>query len=1092
MPNISRDTPSKVQEVSLKNLLSGGNKQWINTPTKAIRVPEILADKLLEIARKLDNGEPIEEKREFPPLESLSLKQLIQISRKIPALINQKRLESYNRCIEECSIYLSDKCDGASKEDGQGFNKIDAPFGNWVAKRIKAGEQLTRAIAESVHKMLTKYLKTQLEPAGYTLTDWEELESQYPQSIKDDSKGKEYKLLLEADSICLYSPYDRELINKIKDADFFKSPPIAEYQDKRFKCWKYKPSEAKRLVKRFKDFYIDPLIEALILEQERQGKIEERLKVENAEAQAKELMELLAIAKLDKPLECGWNLFNHQREAVEWLLVRRSGGIYSGGILADQMGLGKAQPLDAKILTPTGWKLMGDMEVGDPVINSSGGSSYVTGVFPQGVKKIYKVIFTDGSSTECCEDHLWAVQTPWMKQYQGKFKVRELKEIKNSLAYSNGNLKHYVPIVKPIEFEERDIPIDPYLLGCLIGDGGLSRNAAYFSTSDSFLLEELSKRLPNGIEIAQQKGEQYNYRLTRGKSPKMAHPLLEDLREIGLSGKNAYDKFIPDCYKFSSVKTRVELFQGLMDTDGSICNGVLEFFSSSYQLAKDVQFLVQSLGGRCTFNSRKPWYSYRGVKKQGATSHRLVISLPPGIYPFKLPRKADCYKPRAKYLPSRAIKEVLYVGEKEAQCIAVSALNSLYVTDDCIVTHNTISALVAAKALNERRPESVIFVICPASLRENWAREASKVGAKIETYSYAKMPKPLESTPYILIADEAHYCQNISAQRTKNLVNLCQDKNCLASWLLTGTPIKNGRPINLFPLLVAINHPLGKNKREYEEYYCNAHYKQVTKGKSVWDNNGAAHLAELSKKTEDYILRRTKEDCLDLPPKIRIMKPVDLTLAKRKAYHLEVSRLIQDYRNRASQGLVNPDSEALVTINILRKIGSKYKVDAAIQETLDWLEEGQQVVIFTEFLESVNLLYKELSKQTKVEILTGETKQDKRQAIVDNFQSGKTKVFIGTIKAGGVGLTLTASSFVILVDRGWTPGDAYQAEDRTHRIGAKNTVTSTWLQLGEIDRTIDELLQSKQENIELVLKGKRKTIDTSSLQGMARQLLEML
>mgnify|MGYP006180919767 FL=1 len=403
----------------------------------------------------------------------------------------------------------------------------------------------------------------------------------------------------------------------------------------------------------------------------------------------------------------------------------------------------------------------------------------------------------------------------------------------------------------------------------------------------------------------------------------------------------------------------------------------------------------------------------------------------------------------------------------------------------------TLSALVAARAMAKIHG-CPVFVICPASLKDNWLREAAKAGATIEVFSWAKMPKALESKKYLVIADEAHYAQNENSKRTKELKALADHENCLGTWLLTGTPIKNGRPINLFPLLQITQHPLAADPWEFQKYYCNAHHKSIGT-KSIWDNTGAAHLDELSKKTEDVILRRKKAECLDLPPKLRSLTPILLEGEAGKNYRQEIDRHISEYREREKRGEVKEGAEALVTINALRKVGSLYKVPAAIEYTAELLEQGQAVVIFTEYLESAKALYTALSQIAPCELLTGETKQEDRQAIVDRFQSGTSKIFIGTIKAGGVGLTLTAANQVILVDRPWTPGDADQAEDRCYRIGQNNTVNAYWIQLGMIDEAIDTLLAEKRDRIELVLKGKRKTLrGLSKPSELAKELLEIL
>jgi len=426
----------------------------------------------------------------------------------------------------------------------------------------------------------------------------------------------------------------------------------------------------------------------------------------------------------------------------------------------------------------------------------------------------------------------------------------------------------------------------------------------------------------------------------------------------------------------------------------------------------------------------------------------------------------------------------------------------------------TLTTLAAAKGM-QATYNCPIFVIAPVSLLENWVREAEKVGVRIECFSWASIPQPLDHQKYLLICDEAHYAQNIDSQRTQKMLALAEHENALAAWLLTGTPIKNGRPINLYPLLVAINHPLAEDKRKYELRFCDAHHKSIGR-KSVWDVSGAAHLDELSKKTEDAILRRTKQQCLaELPSKTRLFQKIELDSKQAQEYSQIINLLVEDYRARTDchtfkrnlslffkcpsfAGWVswvlayNPasrEAEALVTINYLRKLGSQFKLEPAIEMIQELIEQDQQVVVFTEFVESARAI----ALATDGLLLTGDTKPEDRQKLVDQFQEGQKKVFVGTVKAGGVGLTLTAASNVILVDRPWTPGDCQQAEDRCHRLGQKNAVFAHWLQLGQVDEAIDTLLESKQERIELVLKGKRKTLKgITSPTELARQLLEIL
>lgn len=404
----------------------------------------------------------------------------------------------------------------------------------------------------------------------------------------------------------------------------------------------------------------------------------------------------------------------------------------------------------------------------------------------------------------------------------------------------------------------------------------------------------------------------------------------------------------------------------------------------------------------------------------------------------------------------------------------------------------SLIAMTAAKKM-QQKTGCKIFIVAPVSLQEMWARTAEIVECQVEitTNSYQKIFKPLESQQYLLIADEAHSYQDPQSKRSQAFLDLAKHDNCIAVWPLTGTPIKNGRPINLFCLLLAINHPLAADRKSYERKYCNGNYKQIgRKGRSVWDVSGASHLEELEHNTKDAILQRTKAECLpELPAKTRLFKEAELSAETEREYKEKIAGLVADYRNRAKLGLVDPDSEALATINILRAAGSIAKSEYAIELAEELIDSGEQVVIFTEFLESAKVIAARLDGL----LLTGETKPEDRQAMCDRFQTGDVNAIVGTIKAGGVGLTLTAASNVILVDRPWTPGDTEQAEDRCHRLGQKSAVFATWLQYGPIDTAIDGVIQLKQENIDIVMRGKKKTLNNvQSPKDLARQLMAIL
>lgn len=420
----------------------------------------------------------------------------------------------------------------------------------------------------------------------------------------------------------------------------------------------------------------------------------------------------------------------------------------------------------------------------------------------------------------------------------------------------------------------------------------------------------------------------------------------------------------------------------------------------------------------------------------------------------------------------------------------VEAIQKMILTQRLILAHDmglgkTLSALVAARLLKQKYGWKVI-IVCPVSLKNNWLKDAKSLFLNIEVHSWAKVPAPIMEE-YILICDEAHYAQAGSkSQRGQKFLDLSKSSFCKAAFLLSGTPIKNGRPINLLPLLEAVRHTLAQDKTYFHKRYCDA--KQTPW--SRWDVSGASNLPELYERTKDAMLRKTKSECLDLPDKLRVLREVEVSKEAHQLYKNTLKELKEKYLQRVADGTIEGGSEAFVLFGQLRQAGSLAKVETAIEISKEVLEENQQIVIFTEFRKSQEMIYNELSKITKCEMLHGQIDKDERPKMVERFQAGQSKIFISTIGAGGVGLTLTKAQTVLLVDRPLTPGDAEQAEDRCHRIGQKNNVTAIWLQYGNADAKIDEILIEKSKNIEAILTGKENQSNIQfSPQKLAMELL---
>lgn len=441
-------------------------------------------------------------------------------------------------------------------------------------------------------------------------------------------------------------------------------------------------------------------------------------------------------------------------------------------------GSAKAQPLYEKVLTLCGWVEMRDIKVGDYVISQDGTPTQVTRVHPQGVKSCYRVTFTDGSSVECSDDHLWTVRNLAGGNPRA-FKVLDLNHIRTKVFVKSsggmrgrvvetiyreatpqekpwldyrGYAKYHIPIVQPIQFPELYLPVHPYLLGVLIGDGSIKyKDAVCFSTGDEEMLTLVQECLPNGL-VVKRKGTSSNYSISKQiRFGQRENAVLDGLRTLGLSNCGSLDKFIPPDYLFTSVKDRIALLQGLMDTDGCVAGdrggtrsggGNLTFCTISKQLLEGIVHLVQSLGGVATVHApQKNWYTHNGEKRQGQTSYRIGIKLPWNIQPFRLQRKLTRYKPCTKLLPTRGITNIEYVGETEMQCITVAHKSQLYITSNYIVTHNsTVCGLFIAWAIGihtlAKKPLQILYLSYSLSAAR---AKSSTIKSIIESAEYKEI-----------------------------------------------------------------------------------------------------------------------------------------------------------------------------------------------------------------------------------------------------------------------------------------------------------------------------------------------------------------
>lgn len=756
--------------------------------------------------------------------------------------------------------------------------------------------------------------------------------------------------------------------------------------------------------------------------------------------------------------------FEHQKIGAKFLWSKRR------ALLADVPGLGKAQPLDAKVLTPSGWVEMGDIQVGDAIVDPEGGEAIVTGVFPQGEKDIYRVFLADGTSTECCKEHLWLVHTKGDRA-RGTDRVLPLEAMMGDLWQDHngvGQRNYFLPLTQPVQYAELQSPlqIDPYLLGVLIGDGNMSRPegaAVKFTSVDDAIIKRVAAIVERdygycGLRLAPDGPASFRLsRPTGDQRVRGSNPLVNQIRHYGLAGKHSWDKFVPSDYMHASVEARMEVLRGLLDTDGDVSKeGGYAFFSStSSELAENVENLVRSLGGFCTKATRQTHYTYKGEKKAGRVSYRLHIRM--GECPFYLPRKIAIWKPSNL---ARAIDSIEYVGKKAAQCIRVSSKRHTYLTDDFIVTHNTAQCITAM--------ESPIVVVSESNMKGGWLREINFWRpefsvAIIEGESPDKITKEQREADVVicnynilhahvtwmiargnktLVADEAQNLKNLTykheavSQDARGVIKKRWIPSASASaqarafwllseghpkntrmYLLSGTPMMNQRSKELFPYLNLIDENRWGDYRAFCVRYCagkqpNKRRGRQSKGPAC---DGRSRSDELFRVLKKYMLRREK-DLLNLPELTRSTVHVGMDPDSARKYQEASQRFAMFLREK--YGHLSPQemeykiekalkAEILTQMQALKEIVAIGKVPAMLTVLQNFRESTDRPVVIMCFRETPAMMIKQ-----GIEAINSQIRQDRNAGL--SPESGGKEIryaFLGWGQTNSKKTTKTVEAF---------------------------------------------------------------------------------
>ena len=377
--------------------------------------------------------------------------------------------------------------------------------------------------------------------------------------------------------------------------------------------------------------------------------------------------------------------------------------------------------VNTRVVTPFGYRRIGDLKAGDIISGTDGGMQRVVYRKDHGKLPSYRIKFVDGSEVIASYDHLWNVRKTCYASKKRRlynlsinddYRVWTTQDIVEHLTRQKDegiNSRILIPLCEPVKFTKvmgnKYVPKSPpYVIGAILGDGCVTDNIkagsydAVLCSADKDVVSEFEKCGISMNNLAHKEG-------TAACDCRIENEALQsDLKGLGLYGCNSYSKFVPEFYKFASIDARWSILQGLMDTDGSVdSRGHCTFSSTSEQLARDVKFLVNSLGGLATISKHKSHYVNDGSYVEAHDYYSVYIRIKDSERLFRLPRKKSlctAYNGGISEL-GRRIVSFEYVGEQECCCIAVNNANSLFMVEDFIVTHNSKSFSLLMEVLKD-------------------------------------------------------------------------------------------------------------------------------------------------------------------------------------------------------------------------------------------------------------------------------------------------------------------------------------------------------------------------------------------------------
>lgn len=757
-------------------------------------------------------------------------------------------------------------------------------------------------------------------------------------------------------------------------------------------------------------------------------------------------------------------VMSHQAEAVKFMLSRKK------CILADEMGGGKCEPLSSEIPTPNGFIKMGDINVGDKIFGSDGKKHNVLGVFPQGKKKIYNVVFSDGTSRKCGENHLWIVR----KSKEEQWLVKSIKELLESLNEINKN--HWeIPICQPVEYEEKEhITLSPYLLGKTIID-----ECSNTGIPNEYMFDSIDNRIEllRGIMDINGDVDEYNKLLFSTYSEILSKDIKELIYSLGgIANINEKDKL----YNIE-FQININPFSSKEKVDKYKSNKMGNYSKYICDIKEDGEEDTQCIYVDSEDHSYLTGHDY-------IVTHNTTSAILAALY--------GSFKHVLVICPSSVKKTwekelSLFVDPTEITIVQGSKWDDAKFTIinyDILDNFYTIpTQKIKTKELNVDDNGNVF--------KEYKEKEIISRSGKI--IANAMKDSQLFQAKYdLIIIDEAHKLSNSTSGRFKIISDLIKRSHPNGIFELTGTAITNSSK-NLFNLLKLIGVPITNDWQGYMERYCgakffykknekNAHTLMYLKsvGKKEWTEltyEQKKHLDEILEKKckkimipgEDsnmdelkeiikpYYLRRLKSDFADVVSKDIRCLHYEMTEDEKKSYDnlWDEYVALQEDKEKAEK------YKKLEEGTLMRQWLADKMISRTISLARKCIDLGHKVVIFCAYDNEIKKFREEFGDIAVYH--NGKLTEKRKNKAVENFQNDNNiKVFIGNIISASVGIDLTSADVVIFNNFSFVPADNLQAEDRIHRLNQSKACTVYYQSFN--DTYFDRMLEITHKKTEVI------------------------